>query len=100
MAVQLSNCKVLLKGIDTVVGYDRHVMLQENGCPYLSTAGTGDVLAGICAALMSQGIKSYYAASIAVWMLNEAAWKIGYGLLAEEIPQVIPNLLFQFKKLS
>ena len=97
LAVQLSNCKVLLKGIDTAIGCNDDILLQENGCPYLSTAGTGDVLAGICAALMSQGIKLYYAASIAVWILNEAAWKIGYRLLAEEIPQVIPNLLFQFK---
>ncbi len=100
LAVQLSNCKVLLKGVDTVIGCNDNILLQENGCPYLSTAGTGDVLAGICAGLMSQGLNSYFAASIAVWTLNEAAWKIGYGLVAEEIPQTIPNLLLQFRNPS
>ena len=93
LAAQFSNCKVLLKGIDTVIGCKDDILLQENGCPYLATAGTGDILAGICAGLMSQGLNSYYASSIAVWILNEAAWKIGYGLIAEEIPHVIPNII-------
>jgi NAD(P)H-hydrate repair Nnr-like enzyme with NAD(P)H-hydrate dehydratase domain len=93
-AIDQSKCTILLKGIDTVIGdKDNNIVIQENGCPYLATAGTGDILAGMCGAFMSQGINSSMSAMIATWTLSEAAWKIGYGLIAEEIPKMIPKIL-------
>ena len=93
-AIDQSKCTILLKGIDTVIGdKDNNIVIQENGCPYLATAGTGDILAGMCGAFMSQGINSSMSAMIATWALSEAAWKIGYGLIAEEIPKMIPKIL-------
>ena len=92
-AMSMSGCTMLLKGMDTVIGSMDNMVIQDNGCPYLATAGTGDVLAGICGALMSQGIKADVSAMIATWVLSESAWRLGYGLLAEEIPIMIPKIL-------
>ena len=95
-AIDQSKCTILLKGIDTVIGdKDNNIVIQENGCPYLATAGTGDILAGMCGAFMSQGINSSMSAMIATWALSEAAWKIGYGLIAEEIPKIYLSNFFK-----
>jgi hydroxyethylthiazole kinase-like uncharacterized protein yjeF len=65
---------VVLKGSGSVIaGPDGNIAINVTGNPALATAGTGDVLAGMCGALLAQGYPQWEAALIAVWVHGEAA---------------------------
>ena len=93
-----ASCKstVLLKGADTVISDENgFTFVQDISCPYLATGGTGDVQSGMIASLLVQGIAPNIAGAMASWFLNRAGLILGYGLIAEDIPSVIPRVVHE-----
>ncbi len=71
---QQCNAAVILKGSGTVIARpDGTVVINTTGNPGLATAGTGDVLAGICGALLAQHWPVWEAAMAATWLHGHAA---------------------------
>jgi hydroxyethylthiazole kinase-like uncharacterized protein yjeF len=94
------NAIVVLKGSGTVIAApDGTVVINTTGNPGLATAGTGDVLAGICGSLLAQGWPVREAALAAVWVHGSAADRLvergvgPIGMTAGELPAAARGVL-------
>ncbi len=93
-AAEVSGAVVLLKGTDTVIAHPNGITaINSTGTPFLATAGSGDVLAGIITGLLAQGADAFNSATMGAWLHGAAAETFGPGMIAEDLLNVIPTVL-------
>ncbi len=91
-AVRTSDAVLVYKGPDTIVASpDGRIGFAPPAPAWLATAGTGDVLAGMIAALRAQGLEAFEAASAAVWLHGRAAEIAGPAMIADDLVDAIPH---------
>ncbi|MGE3623470.1 MAG: NAD(P)H-hydrate dehydratase [Bdellovibrionales bacterium] len=94
LAAETGNCIVLIKGADTVIAEPSgFAIINGNAPPWLATAGSGDVLAGIILGLVTQHMPPLLAAAAGVWIHGDAAHRFGPGLIAEDLIETLPAVL-------
>ena len=93
-AAALTGAVVLLKGADTIVAApDGRIAINDNAPPWLASAGSGDVLAGIIGGLLAQGMPPFEATAAAAWLHGAAGAMAGEGLIAEDLIPAIARAI-------
>ena len=93
-AARRSGSVVVYKGPDTLVAApDGRLGFAPPASPWLASAGTGDVLSGVIAALRARGMPAFEAACAAVWLHGRAAEIAGPTLIADDLAAAIPQAL-------
>ncbi len=97
-AAQRSGAVVILKGYKTIIASPNGQAIINTDAPAeLATAGSGDVLTGVVAGLLAQGMDPFWAATVAVWCHSDAARRFGAGLVADDLPAMLAPVLRHLK---
>lgn len=93
---------LVLKGPDTVIAApDGRAVVNTHATPFLATAGSGDVLAGVIGGLLAQGMDAFDAACAAVWMHGDAGRRAGPGMMADDLDAALHETIADlFAKVS
>jgi NAD(P)H-hydrate repair Nnr-like enzyme with NAD(P)H-hydrate dehydratase domain len=86
---------VVLKGAGTLTSSDKRKVINTSGTPALATAGTGDVLAGLIGGLVAQGLGTFDACALGVYVHGRAGEAAASDLTplcvtAEDLPDYVP----------
>jgi len=92
-AAKVAGCVIILKGARTIITDGTRVIVNDHASPYLASAGTGDVLAGVIGGLLAQGMPAFEAACAGVWLHGDAGLAIGPGLVASDLPDALPAII-------
>lgn len=93
-AARAAGAVIVLKGADSVIASpDGRATINTSGSPSLATAGSGDVLGGMIAGLLAQGMPAFEAACAGVWLHGRAGERLGLGLIADDLPEALPSLI-------
>jgi hydroxyethylthiazole kinase-like uncharacterized protein yjeF len=85
-----ADAVIAYKGPDTVIASpDGQARLAGDANDWLSTAGTGDVLAGTIAATLAAGLDPLEAAAAGVWLHGEAARRLGAAFIADDLANAL-----------
>lgn len=86
----MTGCVVLLKGPDTIIAApDGRAVVNTHATPFLATAGSGDVLAGVIGSIVAQGLDPFDAACVGAWMHGDAGIRAGAGMTAEDLDDAL-----------
>lgn len=93
-AAERAGAVLLLKGADTIIAApDGRFAINRHASPWLATAGSGDVLAGLICGLLAQQVPPFEAACIAAWLHGDIGVRAGPGLTADGMTQHLPLVL-------
>ncbi len=89
-AATRTNAIVVFKGADTVIAApDGRVRIAQDASDWLSTAGTGDVLAGAVGAMLAARLDPLDAACAGVWLHGDAACRLGAAFIADDLAEAL-----------
>ena len=93
-AAKESNSIMVYKGNDTFIGSPNGKgYINMHSSPFLATAGSGDVLAGLIASFLSQGLNALKAARLGCYIHSQCALNLGFGLIASDLVKEIPKVI-------
>jgi ADP-dependent NAD(P)H-hydrate dehydratase / NAD(P)H-hydrate epimerase len=93
-----TGATMVLKGSDTIIAAPGgRAVINTGAPPDLATAGSGDVLGGLIVGLLANRLQPLLAATIGCWIHGNAASLFGPGLLAGDLPDMVPKVLAALK---
>ncbi|MGC8571903.1 MAG: NAD(P)H-hydrate dehydratase [Candidatus Micrarchaeia archaeon] len=98
------NATIILKGNTTIITNGKLLKINFAETPTLATMGSGDVLDGIIAAYLANGVDPFRSATAAVYLhskIGDELFKLkGMHIIADDIIDMIPQILKKYDKIK